>query len=213
MSHDLRAPLRAIHGFSQILLEDYRDKIDDEGKRVLNVIWNNTNKMGHLIDDLLSLSRLGRQDITISWIDMEALAKNVFEEIKATVSEKRKLHLDIKPLHTAYCDAPMIRQVFLNLLSNAIKFTEPKKDAIIEVGSWTNDDENVYYIKDNGVGFDMQYVNKVFVAFQRLHKEDEFEGTGIGLAIVNRIIQRHGGKVWAEGKVNEGATFYFALPK
>lgn len=212
VSHDLRAPLRAIDGFSHVLLEDYYDKLDDEGKRFLNIIKSNTQHMGKLIDDLLALSHFSRQEIGISYIDMDKLAKTAFEELKATASERTVL-LDIKTLHPAKGDQSMIRQVFTNLLSNAIKFTRPKETAIIEVGGWKEENENVYYIKDNGVGFDMQYVHKLFNAFQRLHSNAEFEGTGIGLAIVQRIIHRHGGRVWAEGKVNEGATFYFTLPK
>ncbi|MDP2753676.1 MAG: ATP-binding protein [Nitrospirota bacterium] len=190
--------------------------------------------MGQLIDDLLIFSRIGRQEIKISKIEMDTLAKAVFEELKATASE-RTIQFTIKTLPLAHGDLAMIRQVFVNLLSNAIKFTKPREAAIIEVGSWggnkdnppvpplekggeggfegTSPNENIYYVKDNGVGFDMQYANKLFSVFQRLHSEAEFEGTGVGLAIVQRIIHRHGGRGWAEGKVNEGATFYFTLPR
>jgi signal transduction histidine kinase/DNA-binding response OmpR family regulator len=211
VSHDLRAPLRAIDGFSRILLEDYTDKLDDEGKRLLNVVRNNTQKMGQLIDDLLLFSRLGRQGLRASDIDMEKLAKAVSEELKLAVPE-RKLKFTINTLIPAQGDQAMIRQVFVNLLSNAVKFTRPKEKAVIEVDGRSEGNENVYTVKDNGVGFDMQYVNKLFGVFQRLHSSEEFEGTGVGLAIVQRIIHRHGGRVWAEGKVNEGATFYFSLP-
>ena len=211
VSHDLRAPLRAIDGFSRILLEDYIENLDEEGKRVLNVIRNNTGKMGHLIDDLLAFSHLGRQEIRISDVDMEKLAKNAFKELKPIVTE-RKVHFSIKPLSPIHGDQAMIRQVLINLLSNAVKFTRPKENATIEVGGGREGNENIYYVKDNGVGFDMQYVNKLFGVFQRLHSSEEFEGTGVGLAIVQRIIHRHGGRVWAEGKVGEGATFYFSLP-
>jgi PAS domain S-box-containing protein len=212
VSHDLRAPLRTIDGFSIMLIEDHYDKLDDEGKRLLNTIRDNTNKMGSLIEDLLKLSRIGRKDIEHSEIDMDKLAKAVFAEIKATVPE-REIQLDIKPLPAAYGDEGLIRQVFFNLLFNAIKFTRYKENSVIEVGGNVKGPENVYYVKDNGVGFDMQYADKLFGTFQRLHSDKEFEGTGIGLAIVQRIIHRHGGRIWAEGKVNEGATFYFSLPK
>ena len=212
VSHDLRAPLRAIDGFSRIILEDYMDKLDDEGKRFLNTIRNNTQKMGQLIDDLLLFSRLGRQEIAASDIRMTELAKGVFEEIKPPANE-RNLQFNMKTLPGARGDRPMMKQVFANLLSNTIKFTRPKEMATIEIGGTNDGAENIYYVKDNGVGFDMQYVGKLFGVFQRLHSSEEFEGTGVGLAIVQRIIHRHGGRVWAEGKVNEGATFYFTLPR
>jgi light-regulated signal transduction histidine kinase (bacteriophytochrome) len=166
--------------------------------------------MGTLIDDLLSLSRIGRKEIERSKIDMDKLAKTVFDEIKATVPE-RGIQFDIKPLPPAYGDEGLLHQVFFNLLFNAIKFTRFKENAILQLGGYVEGTENVYYVKDNGVGFDMQYADKLFGAFQRLHGE-QFEGTGIGLATVQRIIHRHGGRIWAEGKVNEGATFYFTLP-
>ena len=210
VSHDLRAPLRAIDGFSRMILEDYIDKLDDEGKRFLNIIQGNTKKMGQLIDDLLVFSRLGRQEIRASGIDMGKLAKAVSEELKLAVPE-RKLKFTINTLIPAQGDQAMIRQVFVNLLSNAVKFTRSTKTSIIEVGGWTEENENIYYVKDNGVGFDMQYVSKLFGVFQRLHSSSEFEGTGVGLAIVQRIIHRHGGRVWAEGEVEKGATFYFTL--
>jgi PAS domain S-box-containing protein len=210
VSHDLRTPLRAIDGFSGLVLEEYYDKLDAEGKRLLNIIRDNTQNMGQLIDDLLSFSRVGRQQITKSHIDMGKLAKGVFEELK-TITPERMLQLDIKELPAALGDQPMIRQVIVNLLSNAIKFTRPREPSIIEVGGWSKENENIYYVKDNGVGFDIKYVNKLFGVFQRLHTRSEFEGTGVGLAIVQRIIHRHGGRVWAEGEVDKGATFYFTL--
>ena len=210
VSHDLRAPLRAIDGFSRVLLEEYTDKFDDEGKRYLNIVRDNTQKMGQLIEDLLALSRLGRKEMQVSMIDMEKLAKTVFDEIKEA-NPGRNIQLEIKTLPPAHGDQAMIHQVFVNLIANAIKFTKFKENAIIEIGCIARMNENVYYIKDNGIGFDMQYLNKLFGVFQRLHSAEEFDGTGVGLAIVQRIIHRHGGKVWAEGKVNEGATFYFNL--
>jgi light-regulated signal transduction histidine kinase (bacteriophytochrome) len=211
VSHDLRAPLRSIDGFSRIVLEEYADKVDDEGKRLLNVVRGSTKKMGALIDDLLALSRIGRKDIEFSKIDMNKLAEAAYEEIRTTMSESH-FQFDIGQLPSAYGDPLMINQVFLNLLTNAIKFTGLKDTAVIEVGGSIGENENVYYVRDNGVGFDMQYADKMFGPFQRLHSDKEFSGTGIGLAIVQRIIQRHGGRIWAEGKVNEGATFYFTLP-
>jgi PAS domain S-box-containing protein len=212
VSHDLRAPLRSIDGFSRIIFEEYGDKVDDEGKRILNVVRDSTKKMGVLIDDLLALSRIGRKDIEFTKIDMNKLAKTVCDEVITNIPEKH-IQFSIDPLPSAYGDPIMIHQVFLNLLSNAIKFTEPRETAIIKVGVLDVDNENIYYVKDNGVGFDMQYAGKIFGPFQRLHNDEEFKGTGIGLAIVHRIINRHGGRIWAEAKVDEGATFYFTLPK
>ncbi len=211
VSHDLRAPLRAIDGFSRVLIEDYSAKLDAEGKRVLNIISANTRHMGQLIDDLLAFSRLARLQIGLSDINMEELARAVFEELKPTAAG-RIMQFDIKALLPARGDRAMIRQVLVNLLSNAINFTRPRDVAIIEVGGWGDLKEITYYVKDNGVGFDMRYADKLFGVFQRLHKAEEFEGTGVGLAIVQRIIRRHGGRVWAEGKLGEGATFYFTLP-
>ncbi|MFH1323148.1 MAG: ATP-binding protein [Methanobacteriota archaeon] len=211
VSHDLRAPLRAIDGFSNILLKKHADKIDDEGKRMLNIIRINTQKMGELIENLLTLSRLGRKEMALSDIDMCELAKDVYDELRATVPG-RALQFNIKTLPAAIGDIKLIRQVFVNLLANAIKFTKSREITDIEVRGWSEKNENIYYIKDNGVGFDMQYSDQLFGVFQRLHNEKEFEGTGIGLAIIQRIIHRHGGRVWAEGKIDGGATFYFTLP-
>lgn len=212
VSHDLRAPLRAIAGFSNIVLEDYAQKLDAEGQRYLGIIDENSKFMGKLIDDILNFSRIGRQDIKSSNINMEKLVKSVYEELKTSLPD-RKLKFKVKKLPPAQGDKAMIHQVFVNLIGNAIKFTKPKKNAVIEVGGNADGDQNVYYVKDNGVGFDMKYVDKLWGVFQRLHSAEEFGGTGVGLAIVQRIINRHGGKVWAEGKVNEGATLYFTLPK
>ncbi len=210
VSHDLRAPLRAIDGFSRILLEDYADKLDPECNRLLNVICRNTLNMGQLIDDLLAFSRLGRQEMRLGEVDMAELAKLVFEELKTMVSD-RAISLNVRDLPPSHADRNLIHQVFTNLLSNAVKFTKTKETPIIEVGYETEDSENIYYVKDNGVGFDMRYVDKLFGVFQRLHTSEEFEGTGVGLAIVHSIIRRHGGRIWAEGAVGEGATIYFTL--
>ncbi len=212
VSHDLRVPLRAIDGFSRIVIEDYEDELDGEGKRLLNIIRENTKKMGQLIDDILLLSRAGRQEMIISPINMESLVKNIFEELKLSI-EDRDVQLEIKSLPPAYGDRTLINQAFTNLISNSIKFTGIREKAIIEVGAKEGKNENTYYVKDNGAGFDMKYVNKLFGLFQRLHGADEFEGTGVGLSIVQRIIRRHGGRVWGEGEIDNGATIYFTLPK
>lgn len=211
VSHDLRAPLRAIDGFSLILLEDYHDKLDDEGKRLLAVVRDNTKKMGQLIDDILQFSRAGRAELAWVEVDMAALAQSVWHEL-APLRDNRQFRFEVGALPGVCADRSALVQVMTNLLSNAIKFTKGIDTAVIEVGGSTNENETVYSIRDNGAGFDMQYVDKLFGVFQRLHGMDEFEGTGIGLAIVKRIVSKHGGRVWAEGRVNGGATFYFALP-
>jgi PAS domain S-box-containing protein len=212
VSHDLRTPLRAIDGFSHILLEDYAGKLDDEGKRLLNVVRNSTSRMGQLIDDILQFSRSGRLEMTLSEIDMKQLAQEVYAELQPSAADS-KLQLEIESIPPARGDRSMMRQVLVNLLSNSIKFSRTSEIPKVLVGASVNEDETIYFVKDNGVGFDMRYVDKLFGVFQRLHSVNEFEGTGIGLAIVKRIVNRHGGRVWAEGKVNEGATIYFALPK
>ncbi len=211
VSHDLRAPLRAISGFSQAVIEDCAPQLDGEGRRYLGLIQENAHKMGHLIDDLLTFSRLGRQEMTKSRIDMQTLAQSAFDEI-AVQEPGRRIKFTVHPVPPACGDISMIRQVMMNLLSNAIKFTRAREAASIEFGYMPELSDGTYYVRDNGVGFDMQYVNKLFGVFQRLHSVTEFEGTGVGLALVYRIITRHGGRVWAEGIVDRGATFYFTLP-
>ena len=211
VSHDLRAPLRAIDGYGRILVEDYTERLDDEGRRVLAVISSETRRMGQLIDDLLAFSRLGRQKLEMSEINMTTLAQAVFEEQLAQAPE-RNLQVDLKPMSPAYGDRAMLRVVFTNLISNAIKFTKHCDPAQIEIGSRNEDGQVVYYVKDNGAGFDMKYASKLFGVFQRLHSTEEFEGTGVGLALIQSVIRHHGGRIWAEAKVNEGATFTFALP-
>ncbi|RPI28505.1 MAG: PAS domain S-box protein [Chloroflexota bacterium] len=212
VSHDLRAPLRAISGFAQAVVEDCEPQLDEEGKRFLGLIQQNAHRMGQLIDDLLSFSRLGRQQLLESRIDMEAMVKAVFKELVALAPD-RKIKLTVHPAPPAHGDKAMIRQVLANLISNAIKFTRPREEALIEFGYRPESDAKVgaYFVKDNGVGFDMQYVDKLFGVFQRLHSVTAFEGTGVGLALVYRIITRHGGRIWAEGQVDQGATFYFTL--
>ncbi len=211
VSHDLRTPLRAIDGFSHILLDNYAGKLDDEGKRLLGVVRENTGRMAQLIDDMLKFSRTGRMELASSRINMEKMARDVFKELQPSDADS-KLQLEIEPLPPASGDSAMMHQVFVNLLSNAIKFSRAKETPVIRVGATVKDAETVYFVQDNGVGFNMQYADKLFGVFQRLHSVNEFEGTGIGLAIVKRIITRHGGRVWADGKPNEGATIYFSLP-
>jgi signal transduction histidine kinase len=212
ISHDLRAPLRAIDGYSRMIMEEYRDRVDEEGNRLLAVIRNNAITMGQLIDDLLTFSRLGRQEIKQSLIDMNSLLKSIYEELKSG-SPERKIDFETQKLPDAIGDVAMIRQVLTNLLSNAIKFTAKRETAMITVGYKNLPAETVYYVADNGIGFDMQYAGKLFGVFRRLVNATDFEGTGVGLAIVQGIIQKHGGRVWAEGKLDHGSTFYFTLPK
>lgn len=210
ISHDLRAPLRAINGFAKILHEDYATKLDTEGMSSLNTIMANSKKMGMLIDDLLAFSRLGRTEITTSALNMTALVKSIKEE--EMMGNSNEIEFVINELLSAKGSQILIKQVWVNLISNAIKYSKYKPKIQIEIGSYYNDNHVVYYIKDNGVGFDMQYYNKLFGVFQRLHSQEEFEGTGVGLAIVQKIIDRHKGTVWADSKPNEETCFYFSLP-
>jgi len=212
VSHDLRTPLRAIDGFSRILVEDYGGKLDDEARRLIGVVRENTRKMGQLIDDLLTFSRLGRNPIAATSINMEALARSALAEIDAPAAAGRA-RIEIHALPEAWGDPAPIKQVWINLLSNAVKFSGKREQPVIEVSGRKNAAEVVYCVKDNGAGFDMKYYDKLFGVFQRLHGNDEFPGTGVGLAIVRRIVSRHGGRAWAEGKMGEGAAFYFSLPK
>src|SRR5436189_73251 len=212
ISDDMRGPLRAIDGFSRVLTEEYAEKLDTEGKRLVNIIRTNARSLSELIDGLLTFSRLGRQPLEQTDINMEELAKAVFGEIQAA-NRDRQLLLELHHLPAAFADPAMIRQVLYNLISNAFKFTRPKQNPAVEIGFRADGNQHTYYVRDNGVGFDMQYSNKLFGVFQRLHAVEEFEGTGVGLALVQRIVLRHGGRVWAEGKMNDGATFYFSLPK
>jgi signal transduction histidine kinase len=212
ISDDMRGPLRAIDGFSRVLVEEYGDKVDKEGQRLLEIVRTNARGLSELIDGLLTFSRLGHQPLEQTDVDMKELAKSVSDELLAG---QRDRHIEVKlqDLPPAFGDRAMIRQVLFNLLSNAFKFTRPKENGAIEIGFRMDGDRPTYYVRDNGVGFDMQYSNKLFGVFQRLHNVDEFEGAGVGLALVQRIVLRHGGRVLGEGKPNEGATFYFTLPK
>jgi methyl-accepting chemotaxis protein len=212
VSHDLRAPLRAIDGYTSILVEEHKPALDVEGKRVCTVIRRQAQRMGQLIDDLLAFSHLSRVDIRASSIDMEALANSVFHEL-TTPEARQRIDFQVEPLPPVMGDPVLIRQVWVNLLANAVKFSSKQKQAVIEVGSSQEAAENIYFVRDNGAGFDMEYADKLFGVFERLHTEQDFEGTGVGLAIVQRIIHRHGGRVWAEGEVDKGAMFYFTLPQ
>jgi PAS domain S-box-containing protein len=212
VSHDLRAPLRAIDGFSKILSEDYAGKLDDEGQHVIATIRHSVEQMGQLIDDLLTFSRLGRKPVKLEDVQMTALARTVFDELKL-IDPKRTINFSCDELPNARGDSALLHEVWANLLSNAVKYTKKKTAATIAVGTRSTGTDDVYYVKDNGAGFDMKYVDKLFGVFQRLHDAQDFEGTGVGLAIVARIIKKHGGKVWAEGQVDQGATFYFSLPR
>lgn len=212
VSHDLQTPLRAIDGYSRMILRDSVNRFDDETRQRFGTIRQSAQMMGQLINDLLAFSRLGRKEITPSRLDMEGLLDDVWQELQV-IHPERKMTLEIGPMPPAFGDRMLIKQVLLNLLSNAIKFTRPRECARIQVRGTEDGDRLVYDVIDNGVGFDMAYHDKMFGVFQRLHNSDEFEGTGVGLAIVQRIIHRHGGKVWAEGKPDEGASFHFSLKK
>ena len=211
VSHDLRTPLRAIDGFARLLREQYAHQLDEEGQRLLDVVYDSAQKMGTLIDGLLALSRMGRRDMHRRVVDVGALVRDVVDDVLRT-EEERAIEIDIGDLPHARGDRSMLQQVFTNLLSNAVKFTRNESPAQIRVGGEVRDDEVVYTVADNGAGFDMAYASKLFGVFQRLHDEAEFEGTGVGLAIVERIVTRHDGRVWAEGAVGDGATFSVALP-
>jgi PAS domain S-box-containing protein len=211
VSHDLRGPLRGIDGLTAILVEDHGDAIGDDGIATCKRIVENARKMGQLIDDLLAYSRLGRAEVRRSDIDMQAMAESVFAEL-ARGEDKDRIHCVIGPLPMAFGDPTLIRQVWVNLIANALKFSSKREQAVIGIGGSDGPGEMVYFVRDNGAGFDMAYGDKLFGVFQRLHAAGEFEGTGVGLAIVQRVVRRHGGRAWAAGEVDRGATFYFALP-
>jgi PAS domain S-box-containing protein len=214
VSHDLRAPLRAIDGFSRILAEDHAAELSPEARRLLGVVCENVRRMGALIDDLLAYSRLSRQPVRRQTIDMNELLTSIVAEQRAGWGE-RSVEVKFGRLPACVGDAALLRQVWTNLLANAVKFTRKSQGAVIEIGSRiepTRPGSYTYWIRDNGVGFDMKYAGKLFGVFQRLHPQTEFEGTGVGLAIVESIVRRHGGQVRAEGKIGEGATFFVSLP-
>jgi signal transduction histidine kinase len=213
VSHDLRAPLRAVDGYARMLEEDYGEKLDDEGRRRLAILCSSTRNMGQLIDDLLSLSRLARQPLAMKRLPMDDLVRQAIEEQNPAI-DGRQVRFDVVPLGDAEGDPILVKQVLANLIGNAVKFTRDRAPGVIEVGV-TRDagGAKVFYVKDNGAGFDMRYAAKLFGVFQRLHHADEYEGTGVGLAIVRRLVERHGGTVWAESRPGEGASFFFTLGK
>ena len=211
VSHDLRAPLRAIDGFATILREDYAGKLDAEGLRLFQVVSDNAQKMGRLIDDILAFSRAGRLELQLIPLDMTALVQQVWQELEPQRAG-RAIEFRLADLPPATGDPAVMHQVLQNLLGNAVKFTRGREVALIEVDGQCQGGENIYSIRDNGAGFDMEYVDKLFGLFQRLHGMEEFVGTGVGLAIVKRFVTKHGGRVWAEGKPGAGATFWFTLP-
>jgi len=212
ISHDLRAPLRAINGYAFRLGKRLEEQLNDEEKKDIQKIISNTKRMGQLIDDLLSFSRLGRKEIVRAKFSMSGLVNQILREMR---QEKNfhQIEIQMNISHNAPSDVNMMRQVWLNFITNAIKYSSKNDKIKIKFHSEEKDSEIIYYIKDNGIGFDMEYENKLFGVFQRLHSSNEFEGVGVGLAIIKKIITKHDGKVWAKGKVGEGATFYFSLPK
>ncbi len=208
VSHDLRAPLRAVDGYARMLEEDYGPQLDDEGRRLLGVVRDASRRMGELIDDLLAFSRLGRQE-PVKWpLDMTGLVR----EAIAKLAPESRAEVRLEPLPAADADRALLMQVWLNLIGNAMKYSGKRGDARVEIGGRQAERENIYWVRDNGVGFDMRYAGKLFGVFQRLHSADDFPGTGVGLAIVQRVVARHGGRVWAEGRPGEGAVFQFSLP-
>jgi light-regulated signal transduction histidine kinase (bacteriophytochrome) len=210
VSHDLRAPLRGIDGFSHALLSDYGDVLDETGREYLGLVRESSQRMGQLIDDLLNLSRVSQSELHLETIDLSAICRSIFAALKSTATE-RHVTFNVPAELPVFADANLIKVVLTNLLGNSWKFTGGIKRAKIELGSLEKGDQTVYFVRDNGAGFDMNFVDKLFGAFQRLHTDDEFPGTGIGLATVRRIIFRHGGSIWAEASINNGATFYFTL--
>ena len=212
VSHDLRAPLRAVNGYSVMLKEDYEPKLDAEAGRIINLIISNAKMMGQLIDDLINFSRLGRKEATHHTVDMKILAENSLKELLQN-EEENKCRIQVDALPLCHGDQSMLKQVWVNLLSNAIKYSSKKSESRIEIGAKENNGMQIYYVRDNGVGFDMQYAHKLFGVFQRLHNHSDFEGTGVGLALVKRIINKHNGEVWAEASPGNGAAFYFSIPK
>ena len=211
VSHDLRAPLRAVSGYAMILKEDYSPQLDAEATRLVDTILANAKMMGNLIDDLLSFSKMARLQTVQETVDMNQLVQQCINTLTVNMAEKPTV--SIQPLAMCVGDRSMLQQVWFNLLDNAIKYSSRTEQPNILVGMISKPQFDVYFVKDNGIGFDMKYVHKLFGVFQRLHRQDEFEGTGLGLALAQRIINRHGGEIWAEAAPQQGATFYFSIPK
>jgi signal transduction histidine kinase len=212
VSHDLRAPLRHIDGYLGLLEKHVADKLDDKGKGFLKVISESAKQMGRLIDDLLAFSHMSRAEMMQREVDMERLVQETIRALQPE-TQGRQINWSIAALPSVPADLAMMRQVLVNLLANAVKYTRTREVAEIEIGAQDAGDEIIYFVRDNGVGFDMQYVDKLFGVFQRLHRAEDFEGTGIGLANVRRIITRHNGRTWAEAELDKGATFYFSIPQ
>ncbi|MGC2820702.1 MAG: ATP-binding protein, partial [Candidatus Sulfotelmatobacter sp.] len=210
VAHDLRAPLRNIAGYSGVLTQDYGSQIDADGRRCIDKITESARRMGRLVDDLLSLSKIGLQELSIETTPLNSLLREALKDLELD-SSGREIEWRIGELFSAECDPGLMKQVFVNLLSNAVKYTGKRDHAVIEVGEMLQAGERVVFVRDNGAGFEMKYVDKLFGVFQRLHKARDFEGTGVGLAIVQRIIGKHGGRIWAEAKLDQGATFFFTL--
>jgi light-regulated signal transduction histidine kinase (bacteriophytochrome) len=210
VSHDLRAPLRAINGFTSIVLDESAQQLDENGKELLVRVQGACQRMGQLIDDLLSLSKVARCELNRNRVDLAALARTILGDLQ-TSDPRRQVSVRIGDGLTANGDATLLRVLLENLLGNAWKFTSRRPDATVEVGTERQDEETAFFVRDNGAGFDMTHMDKIFEAFQRLHSAEEFPGTGIGLATAQRIVQRHGGRIWARSKPGDGATFYFTL--
>jgi len=211
VSHDLRAPLRSINGFTQILMEDHLENVNEDAKMVMEEIIAGSKKMSELIDNLLEFSRVGKQQVTMENVEVQNLVVSIINELRQE-DPSRRISITLNRLHNIKGDKNMLAQVFINLMSNAFKYTGKKENAKVSIGSYIQDRHCVYYVKDNGAGFDMRYYDKLFGVFQRLHSTSEFEGTGVGLAIIQKIVLKHSGKVWAEGSVDHGASFYISLP-
>ncbi len=210
VAHDLRAPLRQVLGFSRILTEDYGPQLDPGARRCLDRVQSGAQQMGRLVDDLLNLAKVGRQPLSREITSLNVVLDAALRELAPECSG-RSIEWHIRDLFSTQCDPGLMKQVFVNLLSNALKYTRPRDPAVVEVGQTTGTDEPVVFIRDNGVGFDMQHAGKLFGVFQRLHKAGDFEGTGVGLATVERIIRKHGGRVWAEAEPDRGAMFFFTV--
>jgi PAS domain S-box-containing protein len=213
VSHDLRAPLRAIDGFSRIVLDEYGKRLDGDGKRLLEAVRGNAQQMGQLIDDILHFLRMRKRRMTPGAVDVGALARETFAGFTAAEPPAQPARLQVNEMPPGWGDHDMLHEAMANLISNALKFASPARDLVIEVGGSAGPEENSYYVRDNGIGFDMQYAGKLFKVFERVHQTGQYKGTAIGLALVKRIVERHGGRVWAEGQVDTGATFYFSLPR
>jgi light-regulated signal transduction histidine kinase (bacteriophytochrome) len=210
VSHDLRAPLRHIDGFSKLLIEEYSAELPETAQHYLGRVREGTRRMGQLVDDLLNLARVGRRELSLRLTGLNSLVEDVLRDLKPDTAG-REIQWQIAQLPFVECDPDLMKQVLVNLLSNAAKFTRPREQAVIEVGEIDQDEQPVIFVRDNGVGFNMKYADKLFGVFQRLHRAEDFEGTGVGLATVRRIIHKHGGRVWVEAELNKGATFYFTL--